>query len=92
MKGEAMSEDMWGVFFRVEDIEEYLAEAYEDEEEAIGAAEARDQRVFEREMEEGGGEIPTWEDYEGMHYVEPIARTIVDEAQEQLDRGFAVRI
>ena len=53
-----MSEDMWGVFFRVADVEEYLAEVYEDEEEAIEAAEARDQLVFEQEMEEGGGEIP----------------------------------
>ncbi len=86
-----MSEDMWGVFFRVDDVEEYLAEAC-GEEEAIEVAEARDQRAFEQAMEEGEGEIPTWEDYEGMHYVEPIARTIVEEAQEQLDRGFAVRI
>jgi len=87
-----MSEDMWGVFFRVADVEEYLAEVYEGEEEAIEAAEARDELVFEQEMEEGGGEIPAWEDYEGMHYVEPIARTFVEEAQEQLDRGFAVRV
>jgi hypothetical protein len=27
-----------------------------------------------------------------MHYVEPIARTIVEEVQGQLDRGLAVRI
>jgi hypothetical protein len=87
-----MSEDRWGVFFRVDDVEEYLAEAYGDEEEAIEAAEARDQLAFEQAMEEGGGEIPTWEDYEGMHYVEPIARTFVEEAQDQLDRGFAVRV
>jgi hypothetical protein len=89
-----MSEDMWGVFFRGvgDDVEEYLAEVYEDEEEAIEAAEARDQLVFEQELEEGGGEIPNWEDYEGMHYVEPIARNIVEEAQEELDRGFAVRV
>jgi hypothetical protein len=87
-----MSEDTWGVFFRVADVEEYLAEVYEDEKEAIEAAEARDQRVFEQRMEEGGGEIPPWEDYEGMHYVEPIARTFVEEAQDLLDGGFVVRV
>ena len=87
-----MSEDMSGVFFRAQEVEEYLVEVYEDEEEAQEAARARDQRVFEQVMEEGEGDAPAWEDYEGMHYVEPIARTIVEEVQGQLDRGLAVRI
>jgi hypothetical protein len=87
-----MSEDMSGVFFRAQEVEEYLVEVYEDEEEAQEAARARDQRVFEQVMEEGEGDAPAWEDYEGMHYVEPIARTSVEEVQGQLDRGFAVRM
>ena len=87
-----MSEDMSGVFFRDQEVEEYLVEVYEDEEEAQEAARARDQRVFEQVMEEGEGDAPAWEDYEGMHYVEPIARTSVEEVQGQLDRGFAVRM
>ena len=91
MKGE-MSEDMSGVFFRDQEVEEYLVEVYEDEEEAQEAARVRDQRVFEQVMEEGEGDAPTWEDYDGMHYVEPIARTFVEEVQDQLDRGFAVRV
>ena len=52
-----MSEDMSGVFFRDQEVEEYLVEVYEDEEEAQEAARARDQQV-----------------------------------QDQLDRGFAVRV
>jgi hypothetical protein len=88
-----MSEDMWGVFFRAQEVEEYLVGAYEDEEEAQEAAEFSDQRAFEQAMEVAEGEDdPTWDDYEGMHYVEPIARSTVEEAQEQLDRGFAVRV
>ena len=83
-----MSEDMWGVFFLAQEVEEYLVGAYEDEE----AAQARDQQVFEQVMEEGEGDAPTWEDYEGMHYVEPIARSTVEEVQGQLDRGFVVRV
>jgi hypothetical protein len=85
---------MWGVFFRDQgEVEEYLAGAYEDEEEAQEAAEARDQQVFEQVMEEAeGDDDPTWEDYEGMHYVEPIARSTVEEVQGQLDRGFVVRV
>jgi len=43
-------------------------------------------------MEEGEGDAPTWEDYDGMHYVEPIARSTVEEVQGQLDRGFVVRV
>ena len=58
MKGE-MSEDMSGVFFRDQEVEEYLVEVYEDEEEAQEAARARDQRVFEQVMEEGEGDAPT---------------------------------
>lgn len=54
------------------------------EEEAREAARARDQRVFEQVMEEGEGDAPTWEDYDGMHYVEPIARTTVEEVQGQV--------
>jgi hypothetical protein len=87
-----MSEDMWGVFFRAQEVEEYLAGAYEDQEEAQEAAQARDQQVFEQVMEEGEGDAPTWEDYEGMHYVKPIARSTVEEVQGQLDRGFVVRV
>jgi hypothetical protein len=92
MKGE-MSEDMSGVFFRAQEVEEYLVEVYEDEEEAQEAAEFSDQRAFERAMEVAEGEDdPAWDDYEGMHYVEPIARTFVEEVQDQLDRGFAARV
>jgi hypothetical protein len=58
MKGE-MSEDMSGVFFRDQEVEEYLVEVYEDEEEAQEAARVRDQRVFEQVMEEGEGDAPT---------------------------------
>jgi hypothetical protein len=87
-----MSEDMSGVFFRDQGVEEYLVEVYEDEEAAQEAAEEQDQRAFERAMEVGEGGTPTWEDYDGMHYVEPIARTVVEEVQGQLDRGLAVRI
>jgi hypothetical protein len=87
-----MSEDMSGVFFRDQGVEEYLVEVYEDEEAAQEAAGAQDQRAFERAMEVGEGDTPTWEDYDGMHYVEPIARTVVEEVQGQLDRGLAVRL
>jgi hypothetical protein len=87
-----MCEDMSGVFFRDQGVEEYLVEVYEDEEAAQEAAEEQDQRAFERAMEVGEGGTPTWEDYDGMHYVEPIARTVVEEVQGQLDRGLAVRI
>ena len=54
-----MSEDMSGVFFRDQEVEEYLVEVYEDEEEAQEAARVRDQRVFEQVMEEGEGDAPT---------------------------------
>jgi hypothetical protein len=87
-----MSEDLWGVFLRDEEVEEYLVGAYEDEEEAQEAAQARDQQVFEQVMEEGEGDAPAWKDYEGMHYVESIACTTVEEVQGQLDRGFVVRV
>ena len=87
-----MSEDMSGVFFRDRGVDAYLLEVYEDEEAAQEAARAQDQRAFERAMEVGEGDTPTWEDYDGMHYVEPIARTFVEEVQDQLDRGFAVRV
>jgi hypothetical protein len=35
---------------------------------------------------------PRWEDFDGMHYVEVIDRSVAEDAAEQLDRGFAVRV
>jgi hypothetical protein len=86
--------EVLGVFFRDRGAEEYLVEAHVDEQEAQEAARARDERAFEQALEEAeqeGGE-PVWEDYEGMHYVEPVDPTVVERVQEQLDHGLAVRI
>jgi hypothetical protein len=95
-----MSGDMWGVFFEHQGVDTYLVEAYEDEEEAQEAARRLDEVAFDEAVEKHANEPdefaePVWEDYEGYEgstYVDPIARTVVEDVQGQLDRGFAVKM
>ncbi len=85
-----MSEEVFGVFFRDQGRQEYLVAVEDNPDDAIEEAQRRDQLVYEQVMEEG--DVPAWEDYDGMHYVEPISPELADQASAQLERGFAVRV
>jgi hypothetical protein len=83
----AVDEVMYGVFFEDQGVSEYLVAVYEDEEVAIEAA-----RRFDEEMDNEEAPEPRWEDFDGVPYVEVIDRSVADEAREQLERGFAVKM
>lgn len=89
-----MSEDkLWGVFFE-DQGGEYLAATDESEEDATEEARRLDQLAFEKALDgfEGEGPEPTWADFDGMHYVEPVSNALAEDAREQLARGLAVKI
>jgi hypothetical protein len=79
--------EVYGVFFR-DGHQEYLVAWREDEDEALELAEWNDQRQYESALDEDY--TADWEDFEGLHYVEPIARGVIDD--EMMRRGFAQRI
>ena len=87
-----MSEEVFGVFFRDQDVWEYLVTVEDDEEAAREEAQRCDERAFQLSIEEGEGDTPTWEEFDGMHYVEPISPKLADEASAELARGFAVKV
>ena len=92
-----MNDELYGVLFRDQGVQEYLVFADESEETAERQARRLDEVAFDDAVEKHANEPdefaePVWEDYEGMHYIEPIARTVVEEFQGQLDRGFVVRV
>jgi hypothetical protein len=89
-----MAEDVYGVFFQ-DGYEEYLFAAFETEEEAWDYAAELDKRIYEEALDKARDSVfpvgePEWDDFAGMHYVQPIARDLVD--YSLLDRGFAQSI
>jgi hypothetical protein len=86
-----MREQLWGVLFEDSGVE-YLAAVEESEGDAIAKACRLDRRSFEQVAEEGEGEAPSWEGYDGMHYVARISAELAEEAEPQLARGVAVRM
>lgn len=86
-----MREQLWGVLYEDSGVE-YLVAVEENEEEAIEKATRLDRRSFEKVVEEGEGEAPSWEGYDGMHYVARISPELAEEAEPHLARGLAVRI
>jgi hypothetical protein len=91
-----MSEELWGVFFE-DSGREYLVAVFDDEDEASNDAEERDQQQFESalEMDDEAREVafePKWEDFEGMHYVEPVSPRLAADAHDMLARGIAVPV
>ena len=90
-----MSEELWGVFFGDDSGRTYLVATTQSEEEALEHARGLDQESFERALvayNEGDDEAPEpdWDDFSGMHFVEPISEELAAEAAGQLARGFAV--
>lgn len=52
-----------------------------------------DEQTYSRALEDGGeGVSSDWEDFDGMHYVNPVSADLVEKVQGELRRGFAVRI
>ncbi len=92
-----MSKELWGVFFE-DSGTEYLVAVFETEAEATSDAEERDMVAFSEILGElhplsnEDFEEPDLADSEGMHYVEPIAPELADDARELLEGGVAVRI
>jgi hypothetical protein len=89
---ERMDKEFWGVFTDYRVDETYLVSVFEDEEDAIDYAREEDQRQFEVVMEEGEGDAPEWEDFDGMHYVERVSAELAADARDQLARAVAVRV
>jgi hypothetical protein len=92
-----MNEQMYGVFFRDQGVTEYLVAAAEDQEAAISEARGRDEVAFDEAMEKHADAPddfpePTEEDFDGMHYVEPISRELAEASSYELERNIAVRM
>jgi hypothetical protein len=87
-----MDKELWGVFFDDQGEQTYLVAVFDDEEQAIDYAREQDQRQFASVMTEGEGDEPDWEDFEGMHYVEPVSPKLAADARDELARGLAVRV
>jgi hypothetical protein len=87
-----MSEEVFGVFFRDQNEAEYLVAVEGSEEDALEEAQRRDERAYQLAMEEGVALAPTWEEFDGLHYVESVSAGLAADAREQLARGFAVRV
>jgi hypothetical protein len=86
-----MSEEpYYGVFFQDQGVWEYLAAVEHDDERAHEEASRLDELAFEKAQEDG--EEAHWDDYNGMHYVEPISTELAEYASSMLERGFAVRV
>ena len=79
------------MFFRDAEGAVYLAAVLGAEDEAIEEAQRLDQRQFEHVMEEGEGDPPAWEDFDGMHYVDPVSTSVAEEARDQLARSKPLR-
>jgi hypothetical protein len=96
-KGRMMSKELWGVFFE-DSGTEYLVAVFETEVEATSDAVERDMVAFSEALEElhplsnEDFEEPDLADFEGIHYVEPIAPELADDARELLEGGVAMRI
>jgi hypothetical protein len=86
-----MREQLWGILFEDSGVE-YLVAVEQSEGDAIAKACRFDRRSFEHVAEEGEGEAPRWEGYDGMHYVARITAELAKEAEPQLARGVAVRV
>jgi hypothetical protein len=46
--------------------------------------------AFETAQDEA--EEPDWENYDGLHYVEPVSPELVESASNELELGFAVSV
>jgi hypothetical protein len=90
-----MSDQQYGVFFRDQGVTEYLLVAFDNEEAAIEDAARRDEQDYDAAVERHADEPdeypePSWEDYDGTCYVEPISHELADGASYELENGFAV--
>ncbi len=82
--------ERFGVFFQDQGVWEYLVAVEYDEESTRKEASHLDELAFEKAHEDG--EEANWEDYDGMHYVEPVSTELAESASFELERGFAVRV
>jgi hypothetical protein len=92
-----MNDELYGVLFRDQGVQEYLVFADESEETAIDEARRLDEVAFEDAVEKHADEPdefaePVWEDYDGMYYVESISRQLAEEAEQMLARNMAVQL
>ncbi len=92
-----MNNELYGVFFRDQGVQEYLVFVAEDEEKATEEASRRDESAFDAAVEEhadepGEAPEPVWEDYDGMFYVEPISRELAADAEDLLACNMAVQV
>jgi hypothetical protein len=92
-----MNDNLYGVLFRDQGVQEYLVFADESEETAERQARRRDEVAFDDAVEKHADEPdefaePVWEDYDGMYYVEPISRELAEDAEQMLAGGMAVQV
>jgi hypothetical protein len=92
-----MDEELYGVLFGDQGVQEYLVSVHESEETAERQAHRCDEVAFDEAVEKHTDEPeefaePVWEDYDGMYYVEPIARELAEDAEPMLDRNMAVLV
>jgi hypothetical protein len=88
-----MSEELYGVFFD-DSGGTYLTEIYVNYEDAEEGAIQADEAAFEKAVDDADetGEDVADDEYEGMHYVDPVSQELADSASDQLARGFAVQV
>jgi hypothetical protein len=87
-----MDRELWGVFFEGEEGETFLTATFEDQEDATDHAREEDQWQFRYIALAFFHHPLKWEDFDGMHYVEPVAADLAAEARDELERGFVVRV
>ena len=85
-----MSDKRYHGVFQDQGVWEYLVAVEYDDESAHKEASRQDELAFDKAQEDG--EQANWEDYDGMHYVEPVSTELAESASFQLERGFAVRV
>jgi hypothetical protein len=92
-----MNDELYGVFFRDQGVQEDLVFVAEDEETAIEEAGRRDEEAFDAAAEKHADEPdefpePVWEDHVGMFYVEPFSRELAEDAEDLLARNMIVQV
>jgi hypothetical protein len=92
-----MNDELYGVLFRDQGVQEHLVFVDESEQAAIDETRRRDEAAFDDAVEKHADEPdefaePVWEDYDGMYYVEPISRQLAEDAEEMLARNMAVQV
>jgi len=92
----SMSEEVYGVLLR-DSGRKYLVAVEETQEEAQETAEQFDEEAWENalvlynEGEEVGSELER-EDFDGLHFAEPITRELAERCAPQLQRNIAVQL